>query len=89
MQKYRLGKDAMIASSLEIGTELAFYDNQPREYNRSDICLHVMAGENHIAVLMDTEQAKAIRRGLKMQIKAKTKKEKSYYQLTKEAAERI
>ena len=87
MEKYRIGKNATIATTLEMRTELAFYDNQPREYNACDVCLHIMAGEKHIAVLMDTEQAKAIRKGLKKQIKAK--KEKTYYQLTKEAADMI
>lgn len=92
MDKYVLGNGAMIKISLESYPESQLYaDNKIMCEVGQGVGLTIIAeNDNRVTVVMNKKQAKAIRKALKMQIKAlKENKNKSYYQLTKEAADRI
>lgn len=82
MDRYkRLGEDACITTAVEPITEDAvFYgDNEIicEMGGVKGVGLKITTRENSIAVIMDTKQAKAIRKALKMQLKA-IKDEKQY-----------
>lgn len=77
----RLGEEAWLATAVEpLPQKAGFYaDNEVycEMIMKKGIGLQVSAGEASIAVIMDTKQAKALRRALKMQLKA-IKDEKQY-----------
>lgn len=99
IDRYTLGQNAWIITSAEKEEEKAkiYADNtilcEIKDPADRVICLQVITEETKTAVIMDTEQARTIRKALKMQIKAikehKKDKNKSYYEMTKEAAERM
>lgn len=92
MDKYVLGNGAMITTSIESYPEARFYaDNEIMCEAGQGVGLTIIAENNNsVTVVMNRQQAKAIRKALKMQIKAlEGNKNKSYYQITKEAADRI
>lgn len=77
----RLGEEAWLATAVEPLPQGAglYADNKVycKMIMEKGIGLQVSTGEASIAVIMDTKQAKAIRRALKMQLKA-IKDEKQY-----------